>query len=56
MMKIEVTKYRKPDGYLTRYWSVKIINEMDRCTRDAQDLLLIRSSPPPACGAGLSTA
>jgi hypothetical protein len=27
-MKVEVTKYRKPDGYLTRYWSVSVDGEL----------------------------
>ena len=27
-MKIEVAKYRKPDGYLTRYWSVSVDGEL----------------------------
>jgi 6-phosphogluconolactonase (cycloisomerase 2 family) len=27
-MKVEVTKYRKPDGYLTRYWSVMVDGEL----------------------------
>ncbi len=27
-MKVEVTKYRKPDGYATRYWSVKVDGEL----------------------------
>jgi hypothetical protein len=28
MMKVEVAKYRKPDGYLTRYWSVNVDGEL----------------------------
>jgi len=28
MMKVEVAKYRKPDGYLTRYWSVSVDGEL----------------------------
>ena len=27
-MKVEVTKYRKPDGYATRYWSVTVDGEL----------------------------
>lgn len=27
-MHIEVTRYRKPDGYLTRYWSVMVNGEL----------------------------
>ena len=27
-MKVEVTKYRKPDGYATRYWSVMVDGEL----------------------------
>lgn len=27
-MKIEVAKYRKPDGYATRYWSVLVNGEL----------------------------
>jgi hypothetical protein len=27
-MKVEVTKYRKPDGYATRYWSVIVDGEL----------------------------
>jgi hypothetical protein len=27
-MKVEVAKYRKPDGYLTRYWSVSVDGEL----------------------------
>ena len=27
-MKVEVTKYQKPDGYLTRYWSVSVDGEL----------------------------
>lgn len=27
-MKVEVAKYRKPDGYLTRYWSVLVNGEL----------------------------
>jgi hypothetical protein len=27
-MKVEVAKYRKPDGYLTRYWSVIVDGEL----------------------------
>ncbi len=27
-MKIEVQKYRKPDGYATRYWSVSVDGEL----------------------------
>jgi hypothetical protein len=27
-MKIEVEKYRKPDGYATRYWSVVVDGEL----------------------------
>lgn len=34
-MNVDVARYRKADGYETRFWSV-----MDRCTREAQDLLL----------------
>jgi len=28
MMKVEVEKYRKPDGYATRYWSVLVDGEL----------------------------
>ncbi len=27
-MKVEVEKYRKPDGYATRYWSVWVNGEL----------------------------
>lgn len=27
-MNVEVTKYRKPDGYATRYWSVMVDGEL----------------------------
>jgi hypothetical protein len=27
-MKVEVAKYRKPDGYATRYWSVSVDGEL----------------------------
>ena len=27
-MKVEVRKYRKPDGYATRYWSVLVDGEL----------------------------
>lgn len=27
-MKVEVAKYRKPDGYATRYWSVVVDGEL----------------------------
>ena len=27
-MKVEVAKYRKPDGYATRYWSVLVDGEL----------------------------
>lgn len=27
-MKVEVEKYRKPDGYATRYWSVLVNGEL----------------------------
>jgi hypothetical protein len=27
-MKVEVKKYRKPDGYATRYWSVIVDGEL----------------------------
>jgi hypothetical protein len=27
-MKVEVVKYRKPDGYATRYWSVIVDGEL----------------------------
>jgi hypothetical protein len=27
-MKVEVQKYRKPDGYATRYWSVTVDGEL----------------------------
>jgi len=27
-MKIEVTRYRKPDGYATRFWSVTVNGEL----------------------------
>jgi hypothetical protein len=27
-MKVAVEKYRKPDGYLTRYWSVLVDGEL----------------------------
>jgi len=27
-MKIEVTRYRKPGGYLTRYWSVLVDGDL----------------------------
>jgi hypothetical protein len=27
-MKVEVLKYRKPDGYATRYWSVQVNGEL----------------------------
>ena len=27
-MKIEVQRYRKPDGYATRYWSVMVNGEL----------------------------
>ena len=27
-MKVEVEKYRKPDGYATRYWSVVVDGEL----------------------------
>lgn len=27
-MKVEVEKYRKPDGYATRYWSVMVDGEL----------------------------
>ncbi len=27
-MKVEVAKYRKPDSYLTRYWSVSVDGEL----------------------------
>lgn len=27
-MKVEVAKYRKPDGFLTRYWSVSVDGEL----------------------------
>ena len=27
-MKVEVLKYRKPDGYATRYWSVQVDGEL----------------------------
>lgn len=27
-MKVEVTRYRKPDGYLTRHWSVLVNGEL----------------------------
>ena len=27
-MKIEVSRYRKPDGYATRYWSVRVNGEL----------------------------
>jgi hypothetical protein len=27
-MKVAVEKYRKPDGYLTRYWSVMVDGEL----------------------------
>ena len=27
-MKVEVAKYRKSDGYLTRYWSVSVDGEL----------------------------
>jgi len=27
-MKVEVEKYRKPDGYATRYWSVRVNGEL----------------------------
>jgi hypothetical protein len=27
-MKVEVEKYRKPDGYATRYWSVRVDGEL----------------------------
>ena len=27
-MKVEVLKYRKPDGYATRYWSVIVDGEL----------------------------
>jgi hypothetical protein len=27
-MKVAVAKYRKPDGYLTRYWSVSVDGEL----------------------------
>ena len=28
-MKVEVAKYRKPDGYATRYWSVNHLVTLD---------------------------
>lgn len=27
-MKVEVTRYRKPDGYATRYWAVLVDGEL----------------------------
>ena len=27
-MNVEVTKYRKADGYVTRYWSVRVNGEL----------------------------
>lgn len=27
-MKVEVTRYRKPDGYATRYWAVIVDGEL----------------------------
>lgn len=27
-MKIEVTRYRKPDGFVTRYWAVMLNGEL----------------------------
>jgi len=27
-MKVEVTRYRKPDGYATRFWSVMVNGEL----------------------------
>lgn len=27
-MNVEVTRYRKPDGYATRYWSVMVNGEL----------------------------
>ena len=27
-MKVEVTRYRKPDGYATRYWAVMVDGEL----------------------------
>jgi hypothetical protein len=37
-MKVAVEKYRKPDGYATRYWSVTVNGELLAVTLDASPI------------------
>jgi replication-associated recombination protein RarA len=43
-------------GNLFSRWSVKIVNELDRCSRDAQDLFLTYLDKLPPCRAVLGTS
>ena len=45
-----------PYGSLFGAWSVKIVNELDRCSREAQDLLLTYLDRMPASRAFLGTS
>lgn len=56
---IEVVKQwmgQLPYSSLYGHWSVKILNELDRCSRDAQDLLLSYLDELPAGKALLGTS
>ena len=51
-MKVEVAKYRKPDGYLTRYWSVLVDGELLAVTlyrKGAEAVARAINNPTPAC-------
>ena len=49
-MKIEVTRYRKPDGYATRFWSVTVNGELLAVTvyrKGAEAVALAIANPIP---------
>jgi hypothetical protein len=49
-MKVAVEKYRKPDGYLTRYWSVMVDGELLAVTlyrKGAEAVARAITSPNP---------
>ena len=53
-MKVEVARYRKPDGYATRFWSVTVDGELLAVTvyrRGAEAVARAITNPTPTCHA-----
>jgi hypothetical protein len=51
-MNVEVTRYRKPGGYQTRYWSVLVDGELLAVTlyrKGAEAVARAINNPTPAC-------